>query len=248
MTFRSIKALFVLTALVSVLVNAGNNQVTDSVEHSQRLKSDKARDQSRQPETVLKFFEVKSGQRILDVFSGGGYYAELLSRAVGVEGSVVAHNNLAYLPYAKKDLALRQYESRLSNVEVVIAEADGLKLELNSFDQIFFVLGFHDMYYKEEGWNEIDQNAFMKLLHSALKPGGSIAIIDHQAKAGSGSISAQKLHRIDKNFVIAEMEKAGFTWNSELLVLSNKEDDPNKSVFDAEILGKSSRFVLKFTK
>jgi len=248
MSIRTIKAVLVATALISLLVKAGGNGVVEAIKHPQRLEADKLRDEVRKPQKVLQFFEVKKKQRILDVFSGGGYYSELLSRIVGEEGSVVAHNNQAYLPYAKKELALRQYQKRLPNVEVVISEADDLKLEFNSFDQIFFVLGYHDMYYHEKGWNRIHQDDFMKTLYAALKPGGTIAIIDHQAKAGTGSASAQKLHRIDKDFVIAEMEKAGFIWKSELLLLINSNDDYEKSVFDPAIKGKSSRFVLKFSK
>lgn len=37
--------------------------------------------------------------RVLDLFSGGGYYAEIAARGVGADGRVTRHNNRAYLSF-----------------------------------------------------------------------------------------------------------------------------------------------------
>ena len=38
---------------------------------------------------------------VLDMFSGGGYYTEMLSNIVGTEGKVVAHSNKAYAEFPR---------------------------------------------------------------------------------------------------------------------------------------------------
>src|SRR3546814_11122750 len=47
-------------------------------------------DESRRPVQVLGFLGLKKGDRALDLFTGGGYYAEIMGGAVGPDGRVVA--------------------------------------------------------------------------------------------------------------------------------------------------------------
>jgi len=48
--------------------------------------------------------------------------------------------------------------------------------------------------------------------------------------------------------VVNELEAAGFEFAGESDVLHNPEDDLSKNVFDAEIRGKTHRFVMRFRK
>ena len=57
-----------------------------------RAEADVKLDTSRRPAEVLAFAGLERGDTVLDIFSGGGYYSEILARAVGPEGNVVAHN------------------------------------------------------------------------------------------------------------------------------------------------------------
>jgi len=64
-----------------------------------RLDGDAARDAGRKPAEVLAFLGITSGMTVLDMFSGGGYYSEILSHVVGENGSVIAHSNKTYLQF-----------------------------------------------------------------------------------------------------------------------------------------------------
>src|SRR5688572_17347690 len=79
--------------------------IAEALADPQRIAADRSRDPLRKPDQVLAFFEIKPGMRVLDLFSGGGYYTEILSRVVGPTGSVVAQNNQAYLDYMKDEIA-----------------------------------------------------------------------------------------------------------------------------------------------
>ena len=73
-----------------------------------------------------------------------------------------------------------------------------------------------------------------------------MAIIDHQAIEGSPSTTGTTVHRIDPAIVKRDMDKAGFILEGGLDILLNDTDDKSKSVFDPEVRGKTSRFILKF--
>ncbi|QYJ88133.1 methyltransferase domain-containing protein [Shewanella mesophila] len=227
---------------------AQSEAITAAVNAPERLERDKLRDPDRHPGEILAFYDIKPGQQVLDLFSGGGYYSELLSRVVGEEGSVLVHNNQAYLPYAKAELAERNYSDRFSNVEVLVSEADDLAFKENSFDSVFFILGFHDMFYHEADWPAIDRVRLVEHLYDSLKPGGLVAIIDHDAITGSGVETAHRLHRLAKVHVIELMQQAGFTLVDSLSLLENPQDPMTQSVFDKSVKGKTNRYVLKFKK
>jgi predicted methyltransferase len=82
-----------------------------------------------------------------------------------------------------------------------------------------------------------------------MKPGATVAIIDHVAKAGSEPrASVEALHRIDPAVVRADFKRAGFILVGESAMLRNTADDHSLSVFDEKIRGKTDRIVLKFRK
>ena len=56
-----------------------NEAVAAAVSNPQRPAEDVAKDADRKPDQVLSFFNIKPGMTVLDLFSGGGYYTEMLN-------------------------------------------------------------------------------------------------------------------------------------------------------------------------
>lgn len=215
-----------------------------------RPEADRARDAGRNPEAVLEFFGIQPGDIVLEMWAGGGYYTELLAHVVGESGKVVAHMNTPILQFSSEEHTMRHADNRLPNTEILFAENNELTLEADSFDAATIVLNYHDLYWlsEEYGWVPIDVPVFLAELYQAIKPGGILGIVDHQAASGSPAETGGTLHRIDSAIVIAELERAGFVLEGESDVLANAEDDHSKSVFDPEIRGKTDRYVLRFRK
>lgn len=222
----------------------------DAVANKSRLESDYARDAGRKPAVVLEFMGIAPGQTVLDLFSGGGYYSELLSHVVGADGHVYAHSNEAYLSFAGDEFIDRHANDRLPNVEVFMAENNELDLEESSLDAIVMVLAYHDVYYAapQRGWPKIDVDKLLAELYQGLKPDGVVGIVDHYAEAGAPRETGGTLHRIDRDIVITDFESAGFELVAKSDALRNMNDDYTKIVFDPELRGKTDRFVLKFRK
>jgi predicted methyltransferase len=228
-------------------VQAQNNDaaVDAAVSNSARQEENSSRDANRMPGDVIKFMGVSQGDTVLDMVSNGGYYAEILAGVVGDEGRVIAHmfSNAGMDPdnaYAK----LIRDSDHLSNVVPIYASFNDLDVKENTLDYVFLIQNFHDFYFDRF---DVDLERILAMYKKALKPGGVMAIIDHQAVDGAPSTTGTTVHRIDSAIVKRDMAKAGFTFNGELNILRNDTDDATKSVFDPAVRGKTSRFVMKFT-
>lgn len=221
-----------------------------AVANPQRTAADKARDAGRKPAAILDFFAIEPGMTVLDMFSGGGYYTELLSYVVGPQGRVVSHTNSAYANFVGDEAVNRYADDRLPNVEILLAENNELELPANEFDVVMMVLAYHDIYYVDpnNGWPKIDGPKLVSELYQSLKPGGIVAVVDHYAEAGSPRETGGSLHRIDPGIVIEEMQAEGFVLDGKSEVLRNMDDDYELNMGDPKVRGKTDRFVLKFRK
>ncbi len=221
-----------------------------AVANTSRPEADLSRDAGRKPADVLEFFGIAPGMSVLDLFSGGGYYAEILSHLVGPDGHIVAHSNLAYLNFVGDEFKARHADNRLANVDVLMAENNELELDASQFDAILMVLSYHDSYWvsPDNNWLKINVPQLHAEMFESLKPGGVLGVIDHYAEAGSPRETGGTLHRIDPGIVIAELENAGFVLDAKSDLLRNMEDDHSLGVFDPSVRGKSDRFVLRFKK
>lgn len=247
MTTKSVllATLAIAICLQSYGLHAGT--VLEALAHPDRSAADIERDERSQPQAVLDHFGIQAGQSVLDLFAGGGYYSEIASYVVGAEGKVYLHNNQAYLGFVGKALDERLKDDRLSGVIRYDKEVDAIDLEENSIDLVLMVMTYHDLYYKTDDW-DIDPDHFFAMLHRVLKPGGVLGIVDHVGAAGSGSSSAQAVHRIDPAFARKDIEARGFRFAGEVDALKNPNDKLDVSVFDPSVQGKTSRFIYKYVE
>ncbi|MGL1442061.1 hypothetical protein ACSTJB_23370, partial [Vibrio parahaemolyticus] len=71
----------------------------------------------------------------------------------------------------------------------------------------------------------IEPASFLKTLYAAVKPGGTVAVIDHVALPGDTRATVDKLHRIDPDVVKADFKAAGFVLDGDSDMLRNRTDD-----------------------
>lgn len=222
--------------------------ISSAVNAADRTQADRDLDAGRHPAELLAYFQVAPGQKVAELFSGGGYTAELLARVVGPDGKVYGVNSPPMLErFAEKPWAERLQKPILSNVvRLDRAFDDPFPADVKDLDRVFSILVYHDFV-----WMGIDRNAMNAAIYQALKPGGIYAVVDHSGKTGSGTQDVQTYHRIDQQVVKAEVEKAGFLYRGEADFLRNPEDtrDWNSSPRAAgERRGTSDRFVMLFVK
>ena len=225
--------------------------IAESLASPDRIEGDRKSDPLRRPDLVLEFFELKPGMTVLDLFSGGGYYTEIVSRVVGENGKVLAHNNEAYLDFAKDGLVGRFQDKRLANVERVTAEADELELAADTYDAALAMLTWHDFYYAdvENGWAAIDETALIQKLCVALKSGAVLGLSDHVAVSGSDpEKSGEALHRVDPQRIKDDLEGTCFEFEGEINSLRNEQDNHEAPMFAQGVRGRTDRVVYKFRR
>jgi predicted methyltransferase len=230
---------------------ASGAAVEAAIASPDRPQADLERDAVARPREVLVFLGVGPGMKVIDMFSAGGYYTELLARSVGVKGQVIAYNNPPYAQFAEKDIARRFADERLGNVRQVTAEVGDLQPAADSIDAALFVMSYHDSYWRpaDGTWNKTDPAVMLANLFRALKPGGVVVVQDHVASPG-GDVAkvVDTLHRIDPAIVKRDFAAAGFVLDAESKVLAHPADDHTRLVFDEAIRGKTDQFIYRFRK
>jgi len=225
--------------------------IAQALAASGRLPEDLPQDVNRKPAELLAFFGVKPGMTVLDLYSAGGYYTEILSNIVGPTGRVYAHNNTPYLGYSKDEIAKRYADpGRLANVQRITGENNALDLPDNTFDFVLMSMVYHDVYFEDaaSGWERVDPAKMLAEISSSMKPGAVLGIIDHAAAVGAPPETGGTLHRIDPELLKKEVTGAGFVLDAESDLLRNPADDHTLAVFDPAIRGKTDRVVLRFRK
>jgi predicted methyltransferase len=247
------KKLLLATALAFAplaAIKAAPADVAAAVSAPGRPDAATALDAGRHPADVLRFMGLRQGDRALDLFTGSGYYGEIMARAVGARGSVLAWNPTAFTDNDDR-AALAAVHGRSPNFSFVATEASGFALPERAFDFVMIHLNYHDTYYDVPRRRyHIEPDAFLRTVFNSLKPGGTMAVVDHVASPGGGDTRAvvNRFHRIDPATVRADFERAGFVFDGESNMLRNPQDDHTKGVFDPSIRGRTDRFVYRFRR
>ena len=220
--------------------------ITAAINSPERPAADKALDAGRKPDQIMAFYGIKPGMKVADIFAGGGYMTELFARIVGPNGTVYSQN----MPFPEKFKKTgdqwneRLKEPALKNVVKVSKPFDApdlLPVPPDSLDAVIIHLNYHDLVGFKFNRDNVNAAVF-----KALKPGGIYGIVDHSAPAGTGAADTATIHRIDEEFLIKDVEKAGFRLYGASSALRHPEDDRTWLVFKHR--GETDRFMLKFVK
>ena len=208
-----------------------------------RTDTDLQTDKRRDPVRLLAFTTAHPGMKVLDMGAGGGYSTELMARAVAPSGVVYGQN-----PAALGERAKTRFEARLKTpagkniVSLVRPFDDPLPSDVHDLDLITFLFFYHDTTYMT-----VDRAEMNRKLYAALKPGGTLVIADHSARAGDGVSVGKTFHRIEESALRREVEAAGFKQVAEGDFWRHPEDPRDFSIQPPS--GRAvDEFVLKFQK
>jgi ubiquinone/menaquinone biosynthesis C-methylase UbiE len=165
------------------------------VEHFARRFDGPERDGWQKPAEVVRFLELGAGQVVADIGAGTGYFLPYLAKAAGADGRVLA---LDVEPNMIEYMKQRSRKSGFSNVEARVVPPDDPALAPGSVDHILIV----------NTWHHIDDRAgYAGKLARALRPAGSLLIVDFTLEADMGP---PKEHRLSAEQVVKELVGGGF--------------------------------------
>jgi predicted methyltransferase len=233
------KSIFTLLGICFLCSTAYGQLDTAALERAmmnpERPEADKERDASRQAPAVLDFMGVEPGMTVLDINASAGWYTEVLSYAVGDNGTVYMQNR----PGGRAEEAANARAARLDNVEQIAGITDA---PAGSVDFAITALNFHDFHNSnpEAAQNIVGQVA------SVLKTGGIFGVIDHEGTPGADN---QTLHRIAFDEAVRALLQSGdFALVGVSEVLDNAADDHTVGPFDPSLGRNTDRIVLKLMK
>jgi predicted methyltransferase len=237
------------TALLLGTSAAAADRYDGALNHPGRPAADLERDPKDMPARVLRLAGVRPGMHVLDVLGGNGYYSELASYVVGPKGGVLLINNAGFDGYDttwKERLA----GNRLPNVTHRVVDLNAMQLGRATFDAALLIKVYHDLYWSEltQGPPATDAKRILDQIAAALKPGGVLVVVDHSAKAGTGTADAGSLHRIDEAYARRDIESHGFKLVEHADFLRDPADDRAKISYKPPALGHTDRFVYVFRK
>jgi len=234
-----------------------------------RSMKNRARDPYRHPKETLAFFGVDPAkQTVLEIWPGGGWYAEVLapalefgggqyvaivSKPAGDSAERTAANNdkLRAMFAARPDLYTR------AQVRESLDAAPDLGPE-NSAD---VVLTFRNVHNWVMAGNE---QAMFRAFFKVLKPGGTLGVVDHRAAADQPPAEMKTSGYLPQDYVIALAQAAGFELVATSEINANPKDtkdykegvwtlpptltlgEQDKAKYLA--IGESDRMTLKFRK
>jgi predicted methyltransferase len=212
----------------------------------QRPAADRERDALRFPAELLAFAQIEPGEKVGDYIMGGGYWTPILANLVGPRGRVYAvqpDEFIAFRPaYGDEQDAAVAGRANVTPLRGPLAAPPFPE----PLDTIITVQNMHDLYLG--AMPEGTAPRALAALYAALKPGGTLLVVDHSAAPGAGLAAANTVHRMDREAAIAALTAAGFVLEAESDLYARPDDPRTASVFDPSIRGQTDQFVLRLRK
>lgn len=152
-------------------------------------------------EEILGKLNIRQGDAIADLGSGGGFFTLAFAHRIGKNGRVYAIDTQPkYLEFIRR----RSEQEGLDNIVLVQAMETERKLPEAGIDLIFARNVFHHL---------PEPSSYFQRLRRFIRPDGRIVIIEHRPKKGFGFVALLK-HHTPAQTIMEEMEKAGYALQS----------------------------------
>lgn len=227
-----------------------------------------ARDRYRHPAETLAFFGIEPDDTVIEITPGGGWYAEILAPYLRARGSYVA----AVWDDAIPDQPAYRYRlnetlrGKFAGAPEVygtpqVRVFDPAKPLFGPSASADAVLTFRNAH----NWvADGNAEAYFSAFFDVLKPGGTLGVVDHRARAGTDLETMKSSGYLTEALVVELAEGAGFTLEERSEVNANPADTAdhpngvwtlppsnNHDEADAEryrAIGESDRMTLRFRK
>jgi SAM-dependent methyltransferase len=163
------------------------------------------REKEEAPTKAISLLNLAPNAVIADIGAGSGYYSFMISPLVPLGKVIAVDIQQEMLDYLSKEAAAR----KITNVEPHLGTIESIQLPDNTLDAVLFVDAYHEFSHPAE---------MLKSIHSALKPGGKIYLLEYRAE--DPNVPIKNLHKMSAAQAIKEFDAIGFTF------VENKPDLP----------------------
>ncbi|MAY02065.1 MAG: hypothetical protein CMQ38_03685 [Gammaproteobacteria bacterium] len=231
---HSLRKITMLLAALSMMTNtyAVAPDFMEKLNSDERPAADRARDGVRRPYQVMNLAGVEEGMTVLDISSGGGWYARVLAAAIGPGGMIYAQDLGAGGRVPAEQI---QDLTSMSNLQAVDNVSD---VPTNSIDLAVFGLESHHR-------DDESGVAFFREIYNALKPGGRLVYTEY---VGDPATDFRAMHRLPIEVGRRWALEAGFEIVEDSDILRTSADDHSLPIF-SPVLGRNvDRFLFILEK
>ena len=161
---------------------------------------------------VLKACKIKTGFRIADVGAGTGFYSRLFANAVGETGWVYS---VDISPVFLSHINQKAGEEAVNNQTSVLCSERSIRLPSESVDLVFICDTYHHFEYPQ---------STLASIYKALKPGGTLVLIDFERIPGKSRDFIMGHVRAGKQQFREEVMEAGLEFEREISMPGFKEN------------------------
>jgi len=238
-----------------------------------RSAANMARDQYRNPLPTLQFFDVTPQATVVEISPGGGWYTEILAPYLKQSGELTIANfrqNDGTLEDDRKifwaklaarlDADIRKNPQHFGPVKSIQFDPPAM-MQLGQVNYYDMVLSFRNSHVWNEAGYLLD---VYRALFDALKPGGTLGLVEHRSNRLSEISSRAGEGYLDEYYVISVAQQAGFVLVERSEINANPRDtkDYPKGVYALPptlamgekdrarylAIGESDRMTLRFMK
>jgi ubiquinone/menaquinone biosynthesis C-methylase UbiE len=156
---------------------------------------------------ILEACQLRPGMVVADVGAGTGLFARLFAERIGPDGQVFAIDiSDEFVEHIRRSCE----EAGVANVSPIICDPDNVRLPPSSVDLVFICDTYHHF--------EFPQRT-MQTIHRALRPGGTVVLIDFRRIEGTSSDWVLNHVRAGQEVVTEEIKACGFEWIESLDLL-----------------------------
>lgn len=182
------------------------------VERWQKTVEGESREVYASRKEVIAALQIKPGQSVADVGAGTGFYLKEFAKAVGPKGHAYGVDiSPRFLEHMRKMVA----KDKIYNATIVTGTETSVELPAASVDVVYICDTYHHFEYPE---------ATLASIRRALRPGGTLAIVDFKRIEGESSKWTLDHVRAGKEVFRREIEAAGFHFMEEAKVEGLKDN------------------------
>jgi predicted methyltransferase len=270
----AVRATLLFVALFSLLTTsiraddaASLEDLRAAAESDHRSADHRVRNDTRHPAETLAFFGIRDDMAVVELSPGGGWYTEILAPFLRDNGTLYAAN---YDPESESEYYRRNSKAFLDKLAADPARYDRViptifdppaKLAAAPPGSADMVLTFRNVHnWMDEG----SEAAAFSAMHTALKPGGILGIVQHRQDPAVTQDPKADSGYVREDYVIALAEAAGFELVARSDINANPKDTkdypegvwtlpPTYELDDVDrdkyrAIGESDRMTLKFVR
>ena len=221
-----------------------------------------ARDRYRHPVETLAFFGVRPGDTVVEIWPGGGWYAEILAPYLAQGGGIyiAAAAERGLTGVRKLVAAQRAAYGGVRTAAFPVLAAGGSPVAPGSAD---VVLTFRNVHNWMMGDKPFEAQAFAQM-YAMLKPGGTLGVVEHRLPENADAEREKKSGYVKVSTVRRLAEAAGFRMVAMSEINANPLDNtdypegvwtlpPTYTLKDKDraryaAIGESDRMTIRFVK